>query len=471
VAAASGRTFASRSPFDDSVVAEVAAGGPADARAAVEAAAAAAPGWAALPAGEKRALFLRAAQLLEERTPSLIDLLARETGASTPFAGVQLSWAANLLRHAAGWVYADDGTTTPTDFPHTLAMARRKPLGVVASYTPWNGATVLAWRAVVLPLAAGNTVVVKPSEHAPITAGLVIGDIVTEAGFPAGVVNVVTHAPGAAEEISDLFCEHPAVRCINFTGSARVGRLVAARAGATLTRTVLELGGYNQVVVRPDADLATAARLTAFSAFFHQGQICMNARRALVHRDLAEPFAAAVAQAASALPQGDPADPRTIVGPLIDDAAVAAAEEAVASAVARGARRLTGGGRTGRVMAPVVLTDVPDDHPLAREEIFAPILVVRPVGSDAEAVDLVNGNQYGLTCSIMTADVGAGLALAERIDSGAVHVNAPTVNDEAHLPLGGVKQSGWGRSGRPGLDDFSEIRWVTAELGTRELPL
>jgi acyl-CoA reductase-like NAD-dependent aldehyde dehydrogenase len=463
--------FSVRNPYDDSLVARVPDGGVPEIRAAVDAAADCQPTWELAPPAEKQRLFLAAADLVDRRRPELVRLLAAETGASAAFSNVQVDWSVEVLRLAAGWVYQPQGEVLRTNHPHTLTSSRRRPLGVVAAFTPWNGALVLAWRSVVLPLAAGNTVVVKPSELAPLSSGLVVGEILTEAGFPDGAVNVVTHGPGGAPAVTDVLVEDPRVRCLNVTGSADTGRLLAARAGGTLTRAVLELGGYNQVLVLDDADPIQAAKLIAFSAFLHQGQICMNARRALVPRPMVDVLAEAVGQIASGLPQGDPADPTTLVGPLIDDRAVAAARGSVDSALAAGASLVAGGSVEGRVMAPTVLTGVPDDHPLSHEEVFAPILVVRGVDTPDEALDLVEANPYGLSCSILTGETGRGTALAERIRCGAVHVNAPTVNDEPHLPFGGVKQSGWGRSGQHGLEDFTETVWTTTELGERSLPL
>ncbi|WP_326837535.1 aldehyde dehydrogenase family protein [Amycolatopsis rhabdoformis] len=471
VEARSGATVESRNPLDDSVFARVPASSREDAAAAVQAAERAQPAWAALAPSEKRHLFLRAADLLEARTDRFADALAAETGTGRAFAQFQLGWSVSLLRHAAGWVFRPSGELLRSDNPHTMAFAERKPLGVVAGFTPWNGATVLAWRTVVAPLAAGNTVVVKPSEEAPVTAGLMVAEVLAEAGFPAGTINVVTHAPADAADLAEEFYANPAVRCLNFTGSAGTARTIAGRSGAALKRSVMELGGYNHVIVRDDADVDHAARLVAFSAFFHQGQICMNARRVLVHRPLHDAFLARLVQVAESLPVGDPRDPSTIVGPLINDRAVAQVRTRVTEAVAAGARIATGGTISGRICRPTVLTDVPDDISVSCEETFGPVVIVRPVDDDEEAISLVNASRYGLSFSVVTADTARGMEIASRVDSGAVHVNTPTVNDEAHMPNGGVKDSGWGRSGVDALDDFTEIRWMTVELGTRALPL
>ncbi|MEV0074088.1 MULTISPECIES: aldehyde dehydrogenase family protein [unclassified Amycolatopsis] len=471
VDAVGGETIESRNPFDGSVFAEVPAGGRPDAAAAIAAAAAAQPEWAATAPGVKQRLFLRAADLLEERADDVAEALALETGAGRAFALYQIGWSVSQLRHASGWVYRPSGEMLRTEHPHTMSTAERRPLGVVASFTPWNGAHVLAWRAVIAPLAAGNTVVLKPSEEAPVTAGLLVAEIMRDAGFPAGTVNVVTHAGPAAAEVAEEFYVNPAVRCLYFTGSAGTARTIGSRAGGALKRSVLELGGYNNIVVLDDADLDRAARIVAFSAFFHQGQICMNARRVLVQSSVHDAFVARLAAVAESLAVGDPSDPATIVGPLITERALDQVTTRVASVVAAGANVVTGGTSDGRLYRPTVLTNVPDDHDISCEETFGPVVVVRPVQDEEEAVGLVNASRYGLSFSVLTGDTGRGIAVAQRIDCGAVHVNTPTINDEAHAPNGGMKDSGWGRSGVDALDDFTEIRWVTVDMGTRELPL
>lgn len=456
-----GRRFPDRNPFDDSVFAMVAAGGRSEAQAAVAAADEAFPAWAALPPGRRQNLFLAAAAVVERRADALVALLAAETGTGGAFARFQIAWAANLLRQASGWGYLPVGEVLPSDTPGRFAMAVRKPLGVVAGFTPWNGAFSLAWRTVVLPMVFGNTVVLKPSEEAPISAGLAIAEILDEAGFPPGTLNVVTHAPGNAGAIADVFFESPAVRSINFTGSSATGRILAERAGRNLKRTVLELGGYNPLLVLDDANIAEAVNTTAFSSFFHQGQICMNARKVLVERPLYDEFVDRLAEKVAALKSGDPAIPGTVIGPLINDRALRSVEASVQDAVARGARIVTGGQAEGRVFAPTILVDAPPDAAICREETFGPVLVVEPVDNAEDALQRAHDTPYGLCAAIMTGDQDRGMELAQRFNCGMVHVNGPTMASEPSLPNGGVKDSGWGRSGRYAVEDFTEIRLTT----------
>ena len=276
------------------------------------------------------------------------------------FAGFQVLTATRLLRQAANWGYLPAGEVIRSDMPGTFALALRRPLGVVAGISPWNGAHVLAWRTVVNPVAFGNTVVLKPSEEAPVSAGLLVAEIMAEAGFPPGVINVITHAPGDATPVADEFFSRPEVRCINFTGSSATGRILAERAGRALKRCVLELGGYNPLIVLSDADLDYAVEATAFAAFFHSGQICMNARKVLVERPVYDAFITRLTARAQALPAGDPANPGTVIGPLITPAALARVASDVDEAVAAGAKVLTGGSADGPCYRPTILADVPD---------------------------------------------------------------------------------------------------------------
>ncbi len=350
-------------------------------------------------------------------------------------------------------------------------MAVRKPLGVVAGFTPWNGAFSLAWRTVVLPMVFGNTVVLKPSEEAPICAGLLIGEILDEAGFPPGTLNVVTHAPGEAGPIADVFFESPAVRSINFTGSSTTARMLAARAGQSLKRIVLELGGYNPLILLGDADLDHAVDLAAFSSFFHQGQICMNARKILVERPLHDEFVERLAAKAATLKSGDPSVPGVVIGPLINQKALASVEARVAEALGLGARLVTGGSAEGQVYAPTILTHVPAAAAITREETFGPVVVIEAVDSAEEALTKAQDTPYGLCASIVTGDQDRGLDLAQRFNCGMVHINGPTMASEPSLPNGGVKDSGWGRSGHYAIEDFTEIRLTTVTRGRGRYPV
>lgn len=464
-------TFEDLDPFTGDVVAEVPAGGADAARRAVEAAAAAFPAWAQSPPAERQRIFLKSADVLEERRDEVVQLLARETGCTFGFAMFQLGFVPGLLRQAAALAYAPVGTVIPSDNPGTLAMGLRRPVGVVAAIAPWNAALILSARSIAAPLALGNTVVLKPSEWSPVVGGTIWSEVFSEAGLPDGVLNVVTHAPGAAGPIGDVFTSHPAVRRINFTGSTRTGRLLAEAAGRNLKRVVLELGGYNPLLVLADADLDYAVDATTFGAFLHQGQICMSARKVIVERSIADEFTSRLAKKADGLKAGSPAEPDTIIGPLINAEALATVKRRVDDAVAGGARVLAGGEAVGPCYRATVLTDVPQESELAREETFGPVLAVEVVDGADEAVDRANATAYGLSAGIITSDPDRGFALAQRLESGIVHVNDQPVGDEPQMPFGGVKDSGWGRfGGQAVVDEFTELRWVTIQSGTHPFP-
>jgi acyl-CoA reductase-like NAD-dependent aldehyde dehydrogenase len=313
--------------------------------------------------------------------------------------------------------------------------------------------------------------VAKPSEESPFVGGLLWGEIFTEAGLPDGVLNVVAHAPGQAGPIADELVENPRVRRINFTGSTATGRKLAEAAGRHLKRLVLELGGYNPLLVLDDADLDYAVDATAFGAYLHQGQICMSARRLLVDRRVADSYLDRLASKTAGLKVGDPSEPDTIIGPLINQRALDTVAGRVAEAVAKGAKVLAGGERVGRCFQATLLADVPADSELARVETFGPVATVEVVDGADAAVERANDTAYGLAAGILTGNPDRGLALAERLQAGIVHVNDQPVHDEPQMPFGGVKDSGWGRfGGQAAVDEFTELKWVTVQSGTRPFP-
>jgi acyl-CoA reductase-like NAD-dependent aldehyde dehydrogenase len=367
-------------------------------------------------------------------------------------------------------VYLPKGEVLQSNLPDTHSIGVRRPLGVVASLTPWNGANILAWRAVLNPLAAGCTVVVKPSEFAPISAGLMVAEIAEEAGFPPGVINVVPHAPGAAAAIADEFFASPDVRCINLIGGVKTARMLAERAGRTLKRTVLELGGYNPMIILDDVDVDYAVRMATFASFFHQGQICLNTRKIIIQRGLYGEFLEKFVERTRTLPAGDPLDPATIIGPLVTQAAVDLMDERVNEAVSLGATLHTGGTHEGLVYHPTILTDVPYEATVSNEETFGPLVIVEPAGTPEEAVAVANRVHYGLTSTILAADTYRAFELAPKLLHGIVNVNSPTVNDEIHAPMGGVRDSGWGRTGPDSMADFTDVIWINTTSSERQFP-
>ncbi|MET9632895.1 aldehyde dehydrogenase family protein [Lentzea sp. NPDC006480] len=457
VPTADGRTTDDLNPFTGEVHAVVAAAQAADVTRAVDAAQEAFPEWAATSPSTKRRILLRAADGLEARTKEAIALMAGEVGGVSGWAGFNIVLAANMLREAAAAVTQPVGEVLTTETPGQLSLAVREPLGVVAAFAPWNAPIILSTRAVAAPLAAGNTVVLKPSEDAPIAAGLFIADVLHEAGLPAGVLNVVTNAPDDAAEIAQALITDPRVRAVNFTGSTEVGRIIGTLAAQHLKPAVLELGGKNSLLVLDDADLDYAVDAATFGSFHNAGQICMSTDRILVHQAVAEEFTTKLAAKVGSLPHGDPADPGTVIGPVINPRAAQRVASLVADAVEGGARV-----RAGGEGAATVLDGVTPAMRIFREEIFGPAVVVTTVTDDDEAVAIANDTEHGLTAGVITEDSRRGLDLARRIRTGIVHVGNQTVDDEPQAPFGGVKSSGYGRfGGRWGIEAFSATRWVT----------
>jgi len=468
--AANGAVFEDFEPYTGSLYARAADCGPEEAKIAIKAANDAFPAWADTPPVEKARLFLKAAEIVRRRRGEIAEILARETGSTIPFSMFQQDLVATALEQAANWVYLPKGEVLQSNLPNTHSIAVRRPLGVVASFTPWNGANILSWRAVLNPLAAGCTVVVKPSEFAPISAGIMVAEIADEAGFPPGVINVVTHAPGGAAAIADEFFASDDVRCINLIGGVKTARVLAERAGRTLKRTVLELGGYNPMIVLDDVDVDYAVRMATFGSFFHQGQICLNTRKIIVQRGIYEEFVAKLVERAKTLVPGDPLDPKTNIGPLITEAAVKLIDQRVKEAVSLGASLRAGGTYDGLVYQPTILTDVPYEATASNEETFGPLVIVEAVDTPEEAVAVANRVGYGLTSSILARDTYKALELAPKILHGIVNVNSPTINDEIHAPMGGVRDSGWGRTGPDSLADFSDVIWINATSSERQFP-
>jgi acyl-CoA reductase-like NAD-dependent aldehyde dehydrogenase len=465
-----GKTFEVHEPYSGKSFAHVASASRADARAAVDAAAKAFPAWAESTPAERARLFLKASEIVRRRRNEIAEILALETGSTISFSTFQMDLVAATLQQVAGWVYLPKGEVLETNAPGSHSIGVRRPLGVVASFTPWNGANILSWRAVISPVAAGNTVVVKPSEFAPVSAGIMLAEVADEAGFPAGVINVVTHAPGTAGPIADEFFDRPEVRVINLIGGVKTARMLAERAGRTLKRTVLELGGFNPMIILDDVDMDYAVRTATFGSFFHQGQICLNTRRIIIQRKIYDEFLSKFVARTSTLTAGDPMNPKTIIGPIITRAAVKMIDERVKEAIAQGAKAHTGAKYDGQIYFPTILTDVPLDAAIANEETFGPVVIVEAVDTPEDAITAANRTMYGLTSSILSGNTYKAFEMAPKVLAGIVNVNSPTVNDEIHAPMGGVRDSGWGRTGPRSLDDFSDVIWINSHSGQRQYP-
>ena len=442
----------------------------ADARAAVDAAAQAFPGWSALGPGARRALLIKAAHALEAKAGAFAAAMAAETGASGIWAGFNVHLAADMLVEAAALTTQIEGEVIPSNVPGSLAMAMRQPAGVVLGIAPWNAPVILAVRAIAVPLACGNTVVLKGSEMCPATHGLII-QALQEAGLPKGVVNFVTNAPADAGEVAEAMVAHPAVRRVNFTGSTHVGRIIAGTCAKYLKQSVLELGGKAPLLVLDDADIDAAVNGAIFGAFANSGQICMSTERIVVDSKVADEFVAKFAMRAKSLPLGEPRKVPVVLGSVVNMSTVERCNALIADAVAKGAIVVCGGQADNTLMPATLLDFVTPDMRIYGEETFGPVkAIVRVDGEDA-AVACANDNAFGLSAAVFTRDTARGCGVAQRIESGICHVNGPTVHDEAQMPFGGVKGSGWGRfGGKAGIEAFTELRWITVQTTERHYP-
>ena len=468
--AANGASFERRNPLDQSVATRAPAATPADAVAAVDAAARAFPAWSALGPGERRALLMKAAQALEAKGEAFAAAMAAETGASGIWAGFNVHLAADMLLEAAAITTQIDGQVIPSNVPGNLALAVRQPAGVVLGIAPWNAPVILGVRAISTPLACGNTVILKGSELCPATHGLII-EALQEAGLPPGVVNFVTNAPADAGAVVEAMVAHPALRRVNFTGSTKVGRLIAQTCAKYLKPAVLELGGKAPFVVLDDADIDAAVAAATFGAFANSGQICMSTERLIVDVAVADEFVAKLAARAQSLPLGDPRQGPVVLGSVVDMATVERCNALIADALAKGATLVCGGPADSTLMPATLLDHVTPEMAIYREESFAPVKAIVRVQGVEEAVACANDNEFGLAAAVFGRDVSRAWIVAGRIESGICHVNGPTVHDEAQMPFGGVKASGYGRfGGQAGIDAFTELRWITLQNAPRHYP-
>jgi acyl-CoA reductase-like NAD-dependent aldehyde dehydrogenase len=442
-----------------------------DISAIAEKAAAAFPIWAATGPNARRAILMKAAAALESKADAFVEAMMAEIGATKGWALFNLGLAASIVREAAALTTQISGEVIPSDKQGCLAMALREPVGVILGIAPWNAPIILGVRAIAVPLACGNAVILKASETCPRTHEIIV-EAFAEAGFPEGVVNVVTNAPADAGEVVGALIDAPAVKRINFTGSTAVGRIIAKRAAEHLKPCLLELGGKAPLIVLEDADLDEAVKAAAFGAFMNQGQICMSTERIIVVEAVADAFAAKFAAKAKSLATGDPREGTTPLGAVVDRKTVDHVNSLINDATAKGATLLSGGTADSVLMPATVVDGVTAAMNLYRDESFGPIVAMIRAKDEADAIRLANDSDYGLSASVFTKDTARGLGVARQIKSGICHVNGPTVHDEAQMPFGGVGASGYGRfGGKAGIDSFTELRWITIETQPGHFPI
>lgn len=438
-----------------------------DMRKAIDAAHAARGSWGKTLAAERELILLRAADALEAARQSVVDVLIDEAGSTFGKAQFEVSFTANMLRAVAGEARRIHGEVIPADVPGMLSLAVRRPLGVVAGIAPFNFPLILGTKKVALALAAGNTFVLKPSEETSLV-GLKIAEIFSRAGLPAGVLNVV---PGDGPALGAILISDPRVRLVSFTGSTAVGRMIALECARHNKKVILELGGKSPLVVLRDADLDYAVATACFGIFIHQGQICMAGSRIIVEAPIYEAFLDRFVARVKTLQVGDPRDPHTVIGPLIRGSQCRMISDKIRESVAAGARLLVGGGYKENFFQPTIIADVLPGMPVFRDELFGPAAAVIKADNPDHALQLANDTSYGLSSAVLTNDLQLAMKFALELEAGMVHVNGPTVHDEATVPFGGVKDSGNGREGgRWSMDELTETKWITIQLGQRAYP-
>jgi acyl-CoA reductase-like NAD-dependent aldehyde dehydrogenase len=428
--------------------------------------------WSQLGPNARRAVLTKAADALQSKKDAFVEAMMGEIGATAGWAMFNLMLATGMVREAAAITTQITGEVIPSDHHGTVAMALREPVGVILGIAPWNAPIILGVRAIAVPLACGNAVILKASESCPRTHALII-EAFAEAGFPEGVVNVVTNAPADAGAVVGALIDAPEVKRINFTGSTAVGKIIARRAAEHLKPVLLELGGKAPMLVLEDADLNEAVKAAAFGAYMNQGQICMSTERIIVVDAVADAFAAKFKAKVETMPVGDPREGKTPLGAVVDRKTVDHCLSLVEDALANGAELLTGGETTQNVLMPAHLVDrVTPDMKLFRDESFGPVVGIIRARDEAHAIELANDTEYGLSAAVFTRDTARGIKVARQIHSGICHVNASTVSDEPQMPFGGMKASGYGRfGGKAGIDAFTELRWITFETEPGHYPI
>ncbi len=465
------REFVRLNPVTGGIASTARASTADDAAAVADKASAAFATWAKTGPNARRQLLMKASQALTAKKDDLIRLMQAETGATASWAGFNVMLAASMILEAASLTTQIKGEVIPSDKPGCHAMSVREAAGVCLGIAPWNAPIILGVRAIATALACGNTVVLKASEKCPALHSLIV-ECFQSAGFPDGVVNVVTNAPEDAADVVNALIDHPAVRRINFTGSTNVGRLVARRAAEHLKPVLLELGGKAPLLVLDDADLDEAVAAAAFGAFFNQGQICMSTERIIVVEAIADAFVEKFRAKAATLFAGDPADGKAPLGAVIGMETIEKVQALISDAVSKGAKIAAGGTAEGVLMPATVIDGVTREMRIYGEESFGPVVGVLRARDEEHAIELANDSEYGLSASVFTGDAARGLRVARRIKSGICHINGPTVHDEAQMPFGGTKASGYGRFGGPaGIAEFTELRWITVETQPGHYPI
>ncbi|MER5887443.1 aldehyde dehydrogenase family protein [Streptomyces sp. NPDC001941] len=424
--------------------------------------------WAETNPYARRLVFERALRIIEAREDEIAEAIIDELGGTRLKARYEVHLAMEFMREAIQLAVRPEGRILPSPVDGKENRVYRLPVGVVGVITPYNFPFLVTLKSVAPALALGNAVVVKPNQNTPVVGGGLIAKVFEDAGLPAGLLNVLVTD---IAEIGDALIEHPVPRVISFAGSDRVGRHVGAVAGSHFKRAVLELSGNSALVVLDDADIDYAVEAAVFSRFVYQGQVCMAANRILVDRSVEAEFTEKFTARVASLVTGDPRDPATHIGPVINNFQAEALTNLVDQAVAEGAKALVRGRTRGNLVEPTVLAGLPEDSPVLRQEIFGPVVLLMAFDGEEEAVRLANDSPYGLSGAVHSADVERGVRFARRVVTGMIHVNDSTIQDEPLVAFGGEKYSGLGRlNGDATVEAFTTQKWISVQHGRTRFP-
>jgi acyl-CoA reductase-like NAD-dependent aldehyde dehydrogenase len=469
-AGSAGRALSVLNPFNNAELLSIQLATREDLDEAYQAARVAQQEWAQTGPAQRAAIMLKAVEIFDQRHEEIVEWIIRESGSTRIKAEIEWGAARAITLESASLPSRVHGRIIASNVPGKESRVYREPLGVVGVISPWNFPLHLTARSASPALALGNAVVVKPASDTPVTGGLLLARIFEEAGLPKGVLSVVV---GSGAEIGDAFVEHPVPGFISFTGSTQVGRNIGriASGGEHLKHVALELGGNSPFVVLADADLDQAINAAVVGKFLHQGQICMAINRIIVEQPLYAEFCERYAARVKTLQYGDPSDPKTVVGPVINSKQLDGLKEKIATAKAEGAKVLVEAEPQGNVMPPHVFADVTADMDIAREEIFGPLVGIQCARDEAHALELANMSEYGLSSSVFTQNLERGVRFARRIHAGMTHVNDIPVNDEPNAPFGGEKNSGLGRfNGDWAIEEFTTDHWISVQHQPRHYP-
>ncbi|NLN06350.1 MAG: aldehyde dehydrogenase family protein [Firmicutes bacterium] len=453
-----------RNPYTGELLYQYRSASAADVDAAYAAASRAQKEWAKTSPQEKHVMLEKLARAVDELRKDAYDCLINESGSTLPKADFEVSTTIEFIKRAMAFPHMMNGKIMPSNIPGKENFVYKEPKGVICVIAPWNVPLLLAVRSVVPAIATGNSVVLKPASDTP-GSGFLLAEMFEKAGFPAGLVNVIA---GRGCDIGDYIVEHPVPSLISFTGSTEVGKRVGALAGGQIKDVSLELGGNNVMIVLPDADLKEAAKAAAFGAFFHQGQVCMAINRIIACKEIYDEFIQELVNVVKTLKVGDPSDPETFIGPVINSQHADKLEKIIAETIAAGATVALEGRREGNLIHPWILADCTNDMPAAKQEIFGPAVCIIKAADEDEAVRIANDTEYGLSGSVFSRDLYHGLQLARKVQTGMIHVNDQSINDEPHVLFGGEKQSGVGRfNDQWVVDKFTTEKWVSVQIRYR----